>query len=299
MTDDAPWTIGRLLTWTTDYLAKHGGDSPRLDAEVLLAHARGSSRIQLYTDFATVASDELREAYRQLVKQRAQGMPVAYLVGHREFYSLDFTVSPDVLIPRPETEFVLVSLFDLVKKHQLRQEPLKIADVGTGSGILAICAARQIPHSHVWAIDASPAALEIARQNVERHAVADRVTLLTGDLTQPLPADVTLDFILSNPPYVSQGEWEELAPEVRDHEPRSALVGGERGDEIIRRLVAEAAQRLTPGGWLILEISPMLQPHVESWFANQGVFEPPVVTKDLAQLPRVVTARRRPDRLSA
>jgi release factor glutamine methyltransferase len=165
--------------------------------------------------------------------------------------------------------------------------------VGTGSGILATCAARQLPQAHVWGTDISPAALAVAGENLARHQLADRVTLLEGQLLQPLPEDTQLDFVVSNPPYVSTAEWEALPHEVRDHEPRQALVAGERGDEVIIPLVAESAARLVPGGSLIFEISPMLQSHVAQWFAQHPEFESPTVTKDLAQLPRVVTARRR------
>lgn len=290
--NDEAWTIGRLLTWTTDYLGKHGGESPRLDAEVLLAHARQCSRIQLYTEFATPATDELRETFRGLVKQRAQGTPVAYLVGHREFYSLDFVVSPAVLIPRPETEFLVITLLDIVKRQGLGQQPLQIADVGTGSGIVAVCAAKQLAQAQVWATDVSAESLEIAQQNTQRHGVAERVTLLAGNLLEPLPADVQLDFVLSNPPYVSEAEWGELEPGVRDHEPRGALVGGPVGDEIIRSLIQQALSKLRPGGWLIFEISPMLQPRVAAWFTERPGFESPQIIKDLAQLPRIVAVQR-------
>src|SRR4051812_19568123 len=172
-TTEEPWTIGRLLSWTVDYLGRHGSENPRLDAEVLLAHARGCKLIELYTAYGEVATEETRTAFRELVKRRAEGTPVAYLVGHREFYSLDFEVNPDVLIPRPETESLVVALLDSMKQRATADTPLAIADVGTGSGILAICAAKFIPTAEVTAIDISPAALAIAKRNAERHKVAD------------------------------------------------------------------------------------------------------------------------------
>src|SRR5215213_3710659 len=175
---DEPWTVGRLLKWTVDYLAKHGAENPRLDAEVLLAHARNCRRIDLYTAFGEVANEETRTAFRELVKRRAAGMPVAYLVGHREFYSLDFEVNPDVLIPRPETESLVVALLDSVKQRATAGTTVTIADVGTGSGILAICAAKFVPTAQVTAIDISPAALAVAKRNAERHKVADRITFV-------------------------------------------------------------------------------------------------------------------------
>src|SRR6185295_13976905 len=143
-TSDEPWTIGRLLSWTVEYLGKHSAENPRLDAEVLLAEARGCRRIDLYAAYGEVASEETRTAFRELVRRRAEGTPVAYLVGRREFYSLDFEVNSDVLIPRPETELLVVALLDHVKKKPANEATIQIADVGTGSGILAVCAAKYV-----------------------------------------------------------------------------------------------------------------------------------------------------------
>src|SRR5882757_1408341 len=148
-TTEDSWTVGRLLSWTIDYLSKHGAENPRLEAEVLLAHARNCRRIDLYTTFGDTASEDTRTAFRELVKRRAGGTPVAYLVGHREFYSLDFEVTPDVLIPRPETESLVVALLDRIKQRPAANSSIEIADVGTGSGILAVCAAKFIPAAHV------------------------------------------------------------------------------------------------------------------------------------------------------
>src|SRR5438094_4731857 len=156
------WTVLRLLTWTTDYLKSHGSDSPRLDAEVLLAHARGCERIMLYAAFDQVIDESTRAKFRELVKRRAEGVPVAYLVGKREFYSLSFRVTPDVLIPRPETEFVVVATLDVLKeipnpKSKIQNPPL-IADVGAGSGAIAVAIAKHAPQAQIVAIDISPAA---------------------------------------------------------------------------------------------------------------------------------------------
>src|SRR3981081_1373667 len=163
------WTIGRLLAWTTDYLKRQGAESPRLDAEILLAAVRNCQRIQLYTSFDEPADEPTRERFRELVRRRAEGTPVAYLVGHKEFYSLSFRVSPDVLIPRPETELLVVRLLDIAKSCpaaktgpvEANAAPFTIADVGTGSGIIAICAAKHLPGARVTAIDISPAALAV------------------------------------------------------------------------------------------------------------------------------------------
>ena len=291
MTTPEPWTLGRLLKWTTDHFRQQGSDSPRLDAEVLLAHACGCQRIGLYTKFDEVAGDELRTRYRELVKRRADGTPVAYLVGHKEFYSLSFLVSPDVLIPRPETEHLVVSLLDKAKLLG-GDAAVQVADVGTGSGILAVCATKHLPQASVTAIDTSPAALEIARRNAETHHVAERITFAVGDLLAPLPPEAMFDFVVSNPPYIKESEFAQLDRDVREHEPRLALVSGPRGTEIIERLVPQAAQHLRPGGWLMMEISPMIAAEVQQLLAADGRFTAISVERDLAKHERYVLTKR-------
>jgi release factor glutamine methyltransferase len=292
---DEPWTIGRLLNWTTDFLREKGAESPRLDAEVLLAHVRGCQRIELYTAFEEPASEELRQRFRELVKQRAAGKPVAYLVGQREFFSLPFEVTPDVLIPRPETELLVVRALDLAKQVPLseRTDGIQLADVGTGSGILAVTFAKRVPTAQVTAIDVSPAALAVARRNAERHGVTDRVEFVEGDLFSGLPAEQRFDLIVSNPPYVTSAEMKELAGDVRGFEPALALDGGELGTAVIERLIAQAAGRLTAAGWLLMEISPTIVERVESLLETAPQLERRPTKNDLAGLPRVVQAQRR------
>jgi release factor glutamine methyltransferase len=287
------WTIGRLLRWTTDYLKEHGAESPRLEAEVLLAHARNCVRVELYTSFDDPADEALRTKFRALVKRRAEGAPVAYLVGHREFYSLDFRVTPDVLIPRPETELLVLALLDRIKEYHADGRPVEVADVGTGSGIVAIATARHAPGVRVTAIDVSPKALAVARDNAVRLQVADRVAFVESDLFAAIPAGKQFDFVASNPPYVAAEEFAHLAPEVRAHEPPLALVAGSSGTSVIEPLVSQAAERLASGGWLLLEISPIVRERVEGLVAADGRLEPDPTLKDLAGLPRVVQARRR------
>lgn len=287
------WTIGRLLGWTTEYLKQHGSDSPRLDAEVLLAAARGCRRIELYTAYEQPVDEAVRGKFRDWVRRRAEGMPVAYLVGQREFYSLPFRVTADVLIPRPETELLVIRLLDLAKERGSASGPISIADVGTGSGIIAVCATRLIPTARVTAIDTSPKALEVARRNAADHGVADRIEFLAGDLLSPVPADRRFDFIASNPPYVSAAEFAKLPPTVKDFEPRAALLAGPKGTEIIERLVPQAVERLAPGGWLLMEVSPMIEPAVVQLIGEQAAWESISTIKDLASLPRVVQARKR------
>ncbi|MHB8897740.1 MAG: peptide chain release factor N(5)-glutamine methyltransferase [Thermoguttaceae bacterium] len=285
------WTVGRLLTWTADYLKKRGSDSPRLDAEVLLAHSLGCERIDLYTRFDEQPQEEQRSAFRDLVRRRAEGMPVAYLVGHREFFSMDFRVTEDVLIPRPETEHLVVAAIDLAKRAP---GGAAACDVGTGSGVIAVCLARQVPECRVTAIDISPAALAIARENAATHGVDGRIEFREGDLLTGVAGEPVFDLVLSNPPYVADGEAERMAAETRRYEPRQALFAGPRGTEVVERLVPQAAERLKPGGRLLIEISPMIHDRAGEIVMGDGRLERLDTIKDLAGHPRVLVARRRP-----
>ncbi len=291
MTDEQAWTVGRLLNWTTDFLRDKGAESARLDAEVLLAHARGCQRIELYTAFEEEAAEPLREAFRDLVRRRAGGTPVAYLVGHREFFSMAFQVTPDVLIPRPETELLVVRVIDLAKALE-SSTPLKIADVGTGSGVLAVCCAKHIANCSVTAIDISPEALAVAQANAERHGVADRIEFVLDDLFAKRQAAAEFDIIVSNPPYVASAEMAELDAGVRDHEPHLALDGGEQGTEIIGRLIPQAVERLKPGGWLLMEVGPSNATLVEQMVAEVEDLTLGETIADLAGHPRVVQATK-------
>lgn len=281
------WTVGRLLEWTAGWLRSRGADSPRLDAEVLLAWVLGCQRIELYTRFDEIVAEEARSAFRELVKRRGQGEPVAYLTGSKEFFSLLFRVTRDVLVPRPETESLVVRGIDLCRKRGL----VRIVDVGTGSGAVAVALARHLPEAVITAVDISPAAVAIARENVEAHGVEDRVRVLEGDLLAGLPEGETFDLILSNPPYIREDEFAGLPQDVRDFEPRQALVAGPRGVEPLERLAAMAAHRLVPGGWLLVEIGPAQAS--EAVLAAAPHLEPAATLSDDAGIPRVVQARRR------
>jgi release factor glutamine methyltransferase len=287
---DEPWTVGRLLSWTTEFLGRHSAENPRLDAEVLLSHARKCRRIDLYVAFDDVPNEETLATFRDFVRRRSAGVPVAYLVGHREFYALEFEVTPDVLIPRPETELLVVALLDWVKKRPENSKPVRIADVGTGSGILAVCAAKYVPTARVTAMDISPAALAVARRNAEHHGVAERIDFIESDLFASVSGDLRFDAVVSNPPYVSTAEMAELPADVREHEPRIALEAGEQGTEVVERLVTEAAQRLNAGGFLAIEISPMITERVERCIREDGRFAPLPTLRDLAGHARVVQA---------
>ena len=285
------WTVGRLLTWTTDWLAGRGSDSPRLDAEVLLATVRGCPRILLYTAFDEPVDDEQRARFRELVRRRGGGEPVAYLVGSREFFSLAFTVTPATLIPRPETEGLVVRVLDLWKPRQAAAGP-RIADVGTGSGAIGITLAARLPAARVLATDLSEAALAVAAGNARKHGVADRVDLVVADLLDHDAAAGPWDFIVSNPPYVREDEFAGLPADVRLHEPREALVAGPTGCELIARLLPQAAERLAPGGWLLVEVGPATAAAAERLVAaTAGLVAEPTLT-DAAGLPRILQARR-------
>jgi release factor glutamine methyltransferase len=302
------WTVLRLLTWTTDYLKERGSASPRLDAEVLLAAAKGCERIMLYAAFDEVVTEDIRTKFRELVKRRAEGVPVAYLVGQREFYSLRFKVTPDVLIPRPETEFVVMAAVDYLKgrsqesgvrgqesvnpQSAIRNPQWRVADVGAGSGAIAVAIAKHAPSVHVTAIDNSPAAMAVARENAAAHGVGDRIEFVQGDLLAALPPDPAFAIIASNPPYVSENEFAALSPDVREHEPRQALVAGPTGTEVIQRLIPQAAERLLSGGLFVLEVSPMIAARVTDLIAADGRYEPATIGKDLAQHARIVKAIR-------
>lgn len=286
---EAPaWTTLKLLQWTTDYFRRHHIDTPRLDAEVLLAHVLECRRLELYTNFEEAIDEEPRAKYRDLVTRRAKGCPAAYLIGEKEFWSLPFYVTSAVLIPRPETEFLVGAARDFAK----RQTVTRILDLATGSACVAISIAREIPASTVLATDLSAEALAVARRNVDRHQLAERVTLLESDLFDQVPADPPFDLIVANPPYIPAQQLEDLPVDVRDYEPRLALDGGADGLAVIDRLIEAAPAYLRPGGGLCLEIDVSHEPQVRARLAVGGAFVVEATLKDAAGLPRIVRARR-------
>lgn len=286
------WTVGRLLTWTTDWLSSRGSESPRLDAEVLLAFVRGCPRIALYTAFDVPVNEEERARFRSLVKRRGEGEPVAYLVGSREFFSLPFAVSPAVLVPRPETEQLVIRVLDLCKTAGASGEKPRIIDVGTGSGAIAVTLAKRLQQAEFVATDISAEALVVARDNAERHGVADRIEFVECDLLDDPRAAGPWDVIVSNPPYVREDEFEALPRDVRLHEPRTALVAGPTGVEVVGRLAAAAAEKLVPGGWLLVEVGPSTATAAEEVIAAEAGLSLEPTLKDMAGLPRIVQARR-------
>lgn len=289
MSTEQPWTVLRLLEWTTDFFRKRGSQSPRLDAEVLLAHARECSRIELYTAFGQEPTEEQRVAFREMVRRRGEGTPVAQLVGYREFYSLRFRVNEDVLIPRPETEHLVVEAIDRAKG--LERESLRIADIGTGSGAIAITLAKYLPNAELVAIDCSEAALKIATWNAEQLGVEGSVQFHHGNLLEGFDRD-SFDLICSNPPYISQAEYDALDPTVRDFEPRQALLAGPEGTEIVKSILEQAADCLKPQGHLIMEISPMIADACRDLAIAQGSYAEIEFVKDLEGHRRVIAMVR-------
>jgi release factor glutamine methyltransferase len=246
--------IGDHLRRAAGLLAEAGCDAPRLDAEVLLGHSLSLNRAQVYARWYESLSTAQVQEYEGLLQRRLRREPLAYIVGHKEFFGLDFYVDRRVLIPRPETE-LLIEQAIAVARRLAPAVALRVADVGTGSGAIAVSLAVSLPAAYVYAVDASPEALEVAAENVRRHGVAARVQLLRGDLLAALPDPV--DVVVANLPYISQAEWATLAPEIRLFEPVSALAGGPEGLDLIRQLLTQAAGQTKPPRAILLEIGAM------------------------------------------
>jgi release factor glutamine methyltransferase len=244
-------TLLEILRRATGYLTSHGSASPRLDAELLLAHALSVRRLDLYLQFDRPLSDEDLTPYRDLIGRRGKGEPVAYLVGRREFMKLELEVTPAVLVPNPDTEVLVQRAVSWARE---RGRPVRVADVGTGSGCIAVAIGHYVPEATIFASDDDPAALEVAERNVRAHGLAGRVTLLQGDLADPLPGG--LDLVCANLPYVAEGTA--LPPEVLA-QPAHALFAAEGGAALVRRLLGAAPGRLLPGGALLAEIDPSLR----------------------------------------
>ncbi len=282
------WTVLELLKWTTDYFKAKGIDTARLDAEILLGFALGIDRLRLYLDFDKPITTEERTRFRELVKRRAdERVPVAYLTGVREFWSLPLAVTPDVLVPRPETETLVEAV--LAELPDVEAE-LTAFDLGTGSGAIALALAKERPKLRVVAGDLSAAALAVAQRNAEALGLADRVRFVQGDGFAPVLGQ-RFDVIVSNPPYLAEAEAGQLEPELA-HEPRGALFAGADGAALLRRIVHEAQLCLRPGGLIALELAPAQADELTQCLAERG-FDGPRSHRDLGGRPRVVTARSR------
>jgi len=288
------WAIKDLLKVSCDYLKKKQIDSPRLTAEVLLAHQLGSDRVNLYLNLDQPLTEKEVSGYRALIRRRLQYEPLQYITGIQEFWSIDFLVDPRVLIPRPETELLVTHALRLLKPaaESENQEP-KILDLGTGCGTLAVSLAKEIPNAQIWATDNSQGALELARLNAQRHGVSDRIQFKEGDLWEPLMnLGITFDIILSNPPYVASEEYNDLPPEVRDYEPRSALVGGDGGTYYIERIITEAPRYMNPKAWIMLEMAPDQTEKTLGLVEQTEGYGEKIRIRDYSRLYRIVMAQR-------
>ena len=287
-------------------LVESGVPSPQLAAELLLMHVLGRDRGYLYTYPEVEISEEITSCYFQFVDQRAMGKPTQYMTGHQEFWGLDLEVTPDVLIPRPETEHVVEAVIDLAQRQGFNREaPLRMVDVGTGSGCIALALAAEFPRAILFATDISRPALDVASRNAAQLGMAERVKFLESDLLACFldarasgqhfnqgPNESFLsafEFVVSNPPYVARGELDKVQREVREFEPQLAWGGLERGDEVYRRLIPQARAVLKPGGWLIVEIGYTMGETVPALLGDG--WTQIEVRPDLAGIPRVVVAR--------
>ena len=280
--------VFEALAAACEELTRNAVVNPRVDADILLAQSLGKTRSSLLAHSRDDVDESSRQVFFARVRERCRGKPLQYILGQQEFRGLLFEVCPAVFIPRPETEFVVEAALE-----HLVGGGLKLADVGTGSGCLAISLAVALPRARVWATDLSGAALEVARRNAARHGVERKITLLQGDLLKPLIprlGEGQLDAVVSNPPYVSPEELNGLQKEVRDWEPRLALVGEEGAPSLYARLLSQAHVRLRPGGLLIVEIGYSMQEAV-CGLLGRG-WELLGVTDDLNGIPRVVSARK-------
>ena len=269
-----------VLKRATGHLQMHGSDSPRLDSEVLLAYTLGVRRLDLYVQFDRLLTEPELARYRDLLARRARREPVAYLVGHKEFMALDFEVSRDVLVPNPDTEVLVQRAVAIAREAGT---PIRAADVGTGSGCIAVALAHYAPNVEVWAGDVSERALEVAGRNVAKHGLAARVHLVCGDLMEPMPGE--FDLVCANLPYV--GEGAELPPEVTA-QPAGALFAAGDGSAVVMRLLEAAAQRLRKEGRVLIEIDPAILEATVS--ATEKSYAGHKVHRDLGGHARVVEA---------
>jgi release factor glutamine methyltransferase len=289
-----PVTFRQALREATAAFSTAGIDSARLDAEVLLAGALDLDRSQLYLHEEKTLPARAQERLHSFILRRLNHEPVAYIAGRREFWSLDFLVTPAVLVPRPETERLVETVMEYLGQFRNSNFEIRILEIGTGSGAIAVSLAKEIENAEIWATDVSPGALEVARSNARRHGVEEKIHFLLGDAFMPVrnrPA--FFDVIVSNPPYVRRDAFDALPRDVRDFEPRLALDGGPDGLDFYRRIIPEAERYLAAEGFIVVEIGADMGEEVKRLFADAGCYVPAQLYRDLAGNDRVVGARRR------
>ena len=295
MSEGGTWTVRRILEWTTGFFTRKNVDPPRLSAELLLAHVLEVPRIKLYTDYERPLSAKDLAAYRDLVRRAGEQEPIAYLTGKAHFFNLEFEVTPDVLIPRPDTETLVENVLQFVR-HQSGFESPRVLDLCTGSGCIAAAIAYHLKAAVVTGTDNSAAAVIVARRNIERLALSGRVIVEQGDLFDPLSRMVDVQpfhLVVSNPPYIPTGQVETLDQSVREYEPIAALDGGLDGLALHRRILSEASSRLLPAGRVYLEIAFDQGELAERVAREYEAFDDVRILKDYGGRDRVLTARRR------
>lgn len=284
------WTPLKLINWTRNFFQTKGIEEPRLEAELLLARALGWKRIDLYTRFEEPVPPEKLAIFRDFVRRRAAREPAQYILGQTDFCGLVFKTDKRALVPRPETEIIV----ELAAKAAATIDAPLLVDIGTGSGVLAVSAAVKVPKARVVACDVSADALTLARENAERHKVSDRIEFRHGDFADALSSLAgQVHVAMANPPYVSEKEFVKLAPEVRDHEPRQALVAGPSGTEVETRVVQFAPTLLAPGGELLMEIGASQSEAVRTLVAKVDALELVGFERDFAQIERVAVVRKK------
>lgn len=280
------WTVLRVIQWTTEHLQKKGVSSPRLESEVLLAHLLGIDRMGLYLNYDRPLKEEERTAYREMIQRRIAGEPVAYIVGYREFWSMRFSVSPECLIPRPETEHLVE---EGVRIGKGLRSPLRVLEIGHGCGAVTVALAKELEDARLVATDISPGALSLAQENAEAHGVGGRIRFVLGNLFPP--GEGPFDLICSNPPYIPTEEVLKLAPEVRDYEPLTSLNGGEDGLCFFREIAEGAPGFLVEEGWLLLEMGQGQDQQVSAILKERGFVHIDLIP-DYAGIKRVIRAQR-------
>jgi release factor glutamine methyltransferase len=287
-----PWTLLRLILWSAAYLGERGLEQGRLDAEHLLAHALGTGRLQLYLQYDRPLTPEELAAFKPLLRRRADREPLQYILGRTGFRELELATDSRALIPRPETEVLVEVVLDWARRRAGDGTTLSAADVGTGTGCIALSLALEGPFGRVLATDRSAAALELAAENTRAAGLEAAVELRPGDGLAPLRGE-RFDALVSNPPYIADAERPALEPEVREFEPEAALFAGPEGLDVIRALVDGAGEHLRPAGLLALEVAADQTRVVQALIEREGGFDPPRVHRDLTGRPRIVTATLR------
>ena len=288
-------TILELLNWSTTYLREHDIENPRLNAELLLASSLNLSREGLYTRLHDPLRQEGKENLEQLIQRRISGEPLQYILGHQEFWSIDFKVDGRVLIPRPETELLVEQSLSVLLEH-IPRSALHVLEIGTGTGAVAISLAKEKRDLFIVATDVSSEALLLARENAGSAGVLHQITFVKGDLFGPfrmIREKEPFDLILSNPPYIHRSEIQNLAREIKDHEPIVALDGGEDGMHFYRGIVSQAPAYLREGGWLLLEVGEGQGEKVSGLIEREGFFSRPERIKDFSGIERVVKAQKK------